>query len=147
MDASKVYLAQTDTTVGFLSKNDKKLSAIKKRVPHQKILQVVDSFKTLNTLTRVPKEFRAKVRRAKNSTFIYPNGNSYRVVSKDCAHYEFVKKMKILYSTSANETKKAFHFPFAFEHADVVVEDARGLYEAKSSHIIKLSCNRIQKLR
>lgn len=29
MDASKVYLVQTDTTVGFLSQDDKKLSCIK----------------------------------------------------------------------------------------------------------------------
>jgi tRNA A37 threonylcarbamoyladenosine synthetase subunit TsaC/SUA5/YrdC len=58
MDASNVYLTQTDTTVGFLCNNDKKLSGIKKRPISQKILQVVDSFSTLKQKVRVPNQFK-----------------------------------------------------------------------------------------
>lgn len=147
MDASKVYLAQTDTTVGFLSSDDKKLAAIKQRPTSQKILQVVDSFATLNQKVRVPKNYRKMVRKAKQTTFIYPNKESYRVVDKKSAHHAFVKKFQCLYSTSANKTSHTFDKEFAYEHSDVIVEDKNQLFETKSSQIIKFSCNRIQKLR
>ena len=39
MDKDLVYLVQTDTTVGFSSLNDEKLSIIKQRPKSQKILQ------------------------------------------------------------------------------------------------------------
>ena len=39
MDKDKIYLAQTDTTVGFLSSDDKKLSDIKQRPETQKFFR------------------------------------------------------------------------------------------------------------
>ena len=102
MDSSLVYLVQTDTTVGFSSLSDEKLSFIKQRPTSKKILHTVDSFKTLNENTRVPKNFRKKVRNSKRTTFIYPNTKSFRVVPKDSDFYDFIHKFNILYSTSAN---------------------------------------------
>lgn len=147
MDSTLVYLAQTDTTVGFLSSSDEKLSGIKQRPSTQKILQVVDSFATLNSKVRVPKAFRKMVRNAKKTTFIYPNGESYRVVPYTSAHHDFVKKFEVMYSTSANLTTQAFEKSYALKHANIIVEDKNQLFETNSSQIIKFSCNKIKKLR
>ena len=83
MDSSLVYLVQTDTTVGFSSSSDEKLSAIKQRPQSKKILHTIDSFKILQEYTRVPKKFRKRVRNSKKTTFIYPNGKSFRVIPKE----------------------------------------------------------------
>ncbi|MDD2895960.1 MAG: Sua5 YciO YrdC YwlC family protein [Aliarcobacter sp.] len=139
MDSSLVYLVQTDTTVGFSSLNDEKLSFIKQRPTSKKILHTVDSFKTLTQHTRVPKSFRKRVRNSKRTTFIYPNTKSFRVVPKDSDFYDFIHKFNILYSTSANKTGENFDKDFATIGADILVEDKKGFYETKASTIIKLS--------
>lgn len=139
MDSSLVYLVQTDTTVGFSSLNDEKLSTIKQRPTSKKILHTVDSFKILNEYTRVPKKFRKKVRNSKKTTFIYPNTKSFRVVDKNSDFYDFIHKFNILYSTSANKTGKNFDKDFATIGSNIVVEDKRGFFETKASSIIKLS--------
>jgi tRNA A37 threonylcarbamoyladenosine synthetase subunit TsaC/SUA5/YrdC len=108
MDSSLVYLVQTDTTVGFSSLSDEKLSFIKQRPTSKKILHTVDSFKTLNQNTRVPKKFRKIVRNSKKTTFIYVNQKSFRVVNQDSKFYDFIHKFSILYSTSANKTTEKF---------------------------------------
>ena len=147
MDSSLVYLVQTDTTVGFSSLNDEKLSLIKQRPTSKKILHTVDSFKTLNQKARVPKEFRKLVRNSKKTTFIYLNGNSYRVVDKKSDFYNFINKFKILYSTSANKSSKNFEEDFALDIAEVIVEDKKGFFETKASKIVKLSKKRAKKIR
>ena len=139
MNSSLVYLVQTDTTVGFSSSNDEKLSLVKQRPKNQKILQTVDSFETLNQLTRVPKKFRKEVRNTKKTTFIYPNKESFRVVDKNSDFYEFISKFRVLYSTSANKTGEKFDKNFALEKSDVLVEDKRAFYETTASKIYKLS--------
>ena len=147
MDSSLVYLVQTDTTVGFSSLNDEKLSTIKQRPTSKKILHTVDSFKTLNENTRVPKNFRKKVRNSKKTTFIYPNTKSFRVVDKDSVFYDFINKFGILYSTSANKTTESFDKNFAVNGADVIVENKKGFFETKASSIIKLSKASLKRLR
>ena len=147
MDSSLVYLVQTDTTVGFSSLNDEKLSCIKQRPTSKKILHTVDSFKTLIENTRVPKNFRKKVRNSKRTTFIYPNTKSFRVVDKNCDFYGFINKFGILYSTSANETTKKFEKNFAINSAEILVEDKRSFFETKSSDIVKLGKRTSCKLR
>ena len=147
MDSSLVYLVQTDTTVGFSSLNDEKLSLIKQRPTSKKILHTVDSFKTLNEHTRVPKKFRKKVRNSKKTTFIYPNTKSFRVVDKDSVFYDFIHKFGILYSTSANKTTESFDKNFALNGADVIVENKKGFFETKASSIIKLSKASLKRLR
>ena len=147
MDSSLVYLVQTDTTVGFSSLNDEKLSCIKQRPTSKKILHTVDSFKTLNENTRVPKNFRKKVRNSKKTTFIYPNTKSFRVVDKNSDFYDFIHKFSILYSTSANKTTESFDKNFAQNGADVIVENKKGFFETKASSIIKLSKASLKRLR
>ena len=87
MNSSLVYLVQTDTTVGFSSSSDEKLSLVKQRPLSKKILNTVDSFSTLNKYVKVPKKFRKLVRNSKKTTFIYSNGNSFRVIDKKSDFY------------------------------------------------------------
>ncbi len=147
MDNTKVYLVQTDTTVGFSSTDDEKLSSIKQRPITQKILQTVDSLKTLNQQTRIPKKYKKMVRKANKTTFIYPNGNSYRTVSKNSNYYNFTKKMPPLFSTSANLTGKSFDDTFAKKSADVIAETKGGFSDVGSSSIYKISKYKIKKIR
>ncbi len=147
MDSSLVYLVQTSTTVGILSNNSSKLAQIKQRSTSQKMLCEVDSFKTLLKYTRVPKKYKKMVRNSKNTTFIYSNGKSFRVVDKDSKHYDFIKKFGILYSTSANITGNDFDENWAKDIVDVVVEDKRGFSQSQSSSIIKLTQSNMKKIR
>ncbi|NQY21123.1 MAG: Sua5 YciO YrdC YwlC family protein [Campylobacteraceae bacterium] len=147
MDSSLVYLVQTDTTVGFSSSNDEKLSYAKRRNTNQKILQTVDSFKTLKNSTRIPNKYKKMVRKAKLSTFIYPKGESFRVISQDSSFYDFINKFNILYSTSANLTKNLYDEKFAFENAEVLVTNDFGFNEMKASKIYKINNLMIKRLR
>jgi tRNA A37 threonylcarbamoyladenosine synthetase subunit TsaC/SUA5/YrdC len=146
MDPNKIYLVQTDTTVGFLSQNKEKLNKIKNRPLNQPVLVEVDSLNTLKKFTRVPNRFKKRVRRSKKTTFIYPNKKSFRVV-KDKRHLEFLKKFEWMYSTSANLTGKNFNKKWAKSVADIIVEDKRGLFEKKGSKIYILSKTNIKKIR
>ncbi|GAB6074866.1 Sua5/YciO/YrdC/YwlC family protein [Nautilia lithotrophica] len=146
MNPNKIYLTQTDTTVGFLSQDKTKLNKIKNRPLNQPVLREVDSLETLKTFIRVPDKYKKMLRRAKKTTFIFPNTESYRVV-KDERHLEFLKKFKWMYSTSANLHKKRFDEVWAKEQADIIVEDKRGLFEGEPSSIFKLSKNKIKRIR
>jgi len=146
MNPNKIYLTQTDTTVGFLSRDFKKLNKIKNRPLNQKILIEVDSLNTLKNFVRVPNKFKSKVRRANKTTFIYPKGNSFRVV-KNKKHLEFLKKFKWMYSTSANLSGTRFDKLWAIKEADIVVEDKRGFFEGKPSTIYKINNYKIKKIR
>ncbi|MEA2019779.1 MAG: Sua5 YciO YrdC YwlC family protein [Campylobacterota bacterium] len=147
MNSSDVYLVQTDTTVGFLSADDKKLSLIKQRDEKQKTLQVVDSFKTLKQFVRVPKQYRRRVRRSKTKTFIYPNNIGFRVIDKDTNHQNFIKKFGCLYSTSANITKGNFDISFAVENSDIVIYQKDGFLETNPSSIYKVYKKKLKRLR
>ncbi|MCV6606863.1 MAG: Sua5 YciO YrdC YwlC family protein [Campylobacterales bacterium] len=146
MKKDLVYLIQTDTTVGLVCKDFKKLNKIKKRPLETKTLMTVGSFKDLKKETRVPKEFKKQVRRSKKTTYIYPN-NAYRVVSKDSSYRDLLKQEGGLYSTSANETGQGFDKKWAEEMADVIIEDKKGLVENSGSKIYRLRKNKIKKIR
>jgi len=145
MNLNKIYLVQTDTTVGFLSQNKEKLNKIKGRKKSQKILREVDCLETLKEFVRVPNKFKKIVRNAKKTTFIYLNGESFRVV-KDERHLEFLKKFKWMYSTSANKTGCKFDEKWAREKTDLIVED-KEFFEGEASRIYKLSKERIKRIR
>ena len=147
MDKQQVYLVQTDTTVGFSSNSDEKLSLIKQRPASQKILQTVDSFKTLKEKTRVPQKFKQKIRRSKKTTFIYSNLESYRVIDPQSPFYEFIKKFHSLYSTSANKTAHQFDSEFAMAHASVIVQNKEGFCESYASSIYKINRHKMKKIR
>ena len=137
----KVFLIQTDTTVGGL-----RLAQIKERDSAKPFVQVTHSFKTLKEITRVPDLYKNRVRRARRTTFAYANNKAVRVV-KDEKHARFIKPFKWFYSTSANERSLAYKQDFAFSNSDIIVEDKKGLYEGESSKIYRLGRSKIQRLR
>lgn len=142
----KVFLVQTDTTVGFLSQNYHSLALLKERKIEKPFLRVTASFKVLKSLTRIPKEHRNRVRRSEKSTFIYANNRAVRVV-KDKKHADFIRPFSWMYSTSANETGLSYDKEFAFSKSDIIVEDSQGLFEGESSSIYRLTRDKLQRLR
>jgi len=143
LSENKIYLIQTNTTVGFLSQNLEKLNEIKKRPTHKKFLKVVNSYKFL---PRVPKKQRRRVRITPNKITYVIKNEAYRVIT-DKNHKEFLDKFHWMYSTSANESGKNFDETFAKSKADVFVIDSRGYFESKPSTIIKLYKKGVKKLR
>jgi len=144
MNPALVYLAQTDTTAGFLSQDEKKLKQIKNRVDKKRFIASVDSLKTLKTFTRIPKIHRKMIRRAKKTTIVYQNNQAIRVV-KNKNHLRFLKKIRWAYSTSSNATGLEFEESFAKKNADVIIYNKYGFHEKKSSTIVK--CGKITKRR
>lgn len=134
---NKVYLAQTDTTVGFLSRDMRRLNRLKGRDENMPCIKAMAEFRELCLHVRVPNNFKRFVRYAKGVTFIYPNKEACRVV-KEPFHSDFLSKHRWLYSTSANKTKEKFNETFAKIVVDEVIYDERGFFEAKPSDIIKL---------
>jgi len=143
MNPNKIYLIQTNTTVGFLSQNLEKLNKIKKRPPNKKFLKVVNSYKLL---PRINKRYRRQVRKTTNNITYVINNEAYRVITEK-NHKEFLDKFKWMYSTSANESGKKFDEKFAKNKADIFVIDNRGYFEAKPSKIMKLYKKGLKKLR
>jgi len=143
---NKVFLVQTDTTVGFLSQDSLRLEKIKEREGHKPFVQVVHSLKALKKIARIPKQHRQRVRRSKRTTFVYPNNKAVRVV-KDKKHAAFIKPFEWFYSTSANEKSLSYKEEFAFSKSDIIVEDKHGLYEGASSKIYRLDPCKIKRLR
>lgn len=139
-----IYLAQTDTTAGFLSKDLKKLNAIKNRPLNQPCLICVSKFKNLQNFSRVPKKYKNIIRRSKKTTFIYPNLKAIRVV-KDHPHTKLLDKLGWAYSTSANPHKKAFDIEFAVANADIIIDTK--FIPAQASKIYKISKTNIRRIR
>ncbi|EMG93098.1 hypothetical protein [Helicobacter pylori] len=131
-----VYLAQSDTTIGLLSKDSEKLNALKGRPKNQSVLIESADFTTLKSLVRAPNAFKNLIRRSAKTTFIYPNFKAVRVVKG--RHGDFLKRFKTLHSTSANLTQCAYDKEIASNLADVIVSDERGLFESSSSKIFRL---------
>jgi len=142
----RIFLVQTDTTVGFLSQDANRLAEIKERSIDKPFVQVCSSFKTLKNISRIPKKYKNIVRRSKKTTFVYPNNLAVRVV-KDNLHVEFIKKYEWFYSTSANAKNFSYDEKFAYLKSDIIVEDINGLYEGESSKIYRLSRDKIKRLR
>ncbi len=141
---NKVFLTQTDTTIGFVSQNADKLTKIKQRPPHKQYIHAVNSLHTLKTFTRVPQKHKNRVRRAKKTTFIMPNGHSYRVI-QDKHHLLLLDRLKWAYTTSANLSNEAYDESFAREMADVIIEPIK---EAKqASHIYRLGNYALKRIR
>jgi len=143
MNPNKIYLIQTNTTVGFLSQNLEKLNKIKKRPSNKKFLKVANSYKLL---PRVPKIHKRRVRLTPNKITYVIKNEAYRVIIEK-NHKLFLNKFKWMYSTSANESGKSFDEKFAKSKADVFVVDNRGYFESKPSTIIKLYKKGLKKLR
>lgn len=140
-----IYLAQSDTTVGFLSQNPVSLANIKKRTLKKPFVRCVNSLHTLSQFVRVPIKYKNRVRRSHKTTFVIKN-QALRVVQNN-PHKEFLDMHKWMYSSSANESTQEYQESFAMANADIVLQDKRGLFEDNPSSIYKLSKTRIKKLR
>ncbi|CAA6828467.1 MAG: TsaC protein (YrdC domain) required for threonylcarbamoyladenosine t(6)A37 modification in tRNA [uncultured Sulfurovum sp.] len=140
----KVFLTQTDTTIGFVSQNKSKLTIIKKRPSYKHYIKAVNSLQTLKTFTRVPSSHKNRVRRAKKSTFIMPNGLSYRVI-KDKHHLLLLNRLKWVYTTSANLSNESYDEIFARDAADIIVEPLHN--ENSASKIYKLRNHHLKRIR
>jgi tRNA A37 threonylcarbamoyladenosine synthetase subunit TsaC/SUA5/YrdC len=116
----QLFLTQTDTTIGFVSQDASKIDRAKKRLPDKHYIRVVNSLETLNSFTRVPNAHKNRVRRAKQTTFIMPNGLSFRVV-KGTEHNILLDRIKWLYSSSANLSGAVYDAEYAKDKAEVLV--------------------------
>ncbi|AXP09393.1 Sua5 YciO YrdC YwlC family protein [Campylobacter hepaticus] len=139
-----IYLAQTDTTVGFLSKNLEEINALKGRAKDQPCLITCAKFCELKNFTRIPNKFKNLIRRSKKTTFIYPNNQAIRIV-KECKHAQFLEINGYFYSSSANKHGQKFDEVWARSIADIVIDES--FFENIPSKIIKLNRKRFKKLR
>lgn len=141
----QLILAQTDTTVGFLSQDAVRLAATKGREENKPFLKVFASLKILQEHTRVPLKYRRWVRHARHTTFVLKN-QAFRYVSQE-PHASLIAQYGWLYSTSANKSGKRFDRSFCEPCSDLVIEDSRGLFEAAPSKIFKLTTTQFKQLR
>jgi len=140
-----VYLVQTDTTVGFLSLSSDSLYTVKGRPSDKPFLKAISRFDLLHSVGRVPQRFRSSVRRSKKSSFILPNGLSFRKVSG--SHQRFIERFEWMFTTSANKHGAKFDMEFAKSVCDVVVESDKKLFESQPSTIWRLAKKRKVRIR
>ncbi len=139
-----VFLTQTDTTIGFVSQNAEKLTAIKQRPPHKHYIKALPSLKTLKLFTRVPNSHKNRVRRSKKTTFIMPNGHSYRVV-QDKHHLLLLNRLEWAYTTSANLSSESYDESFAKKSADIIITPLK--QKNSASNIYKLGKITLKRIR
>lgn len=160
-----IYLAQTDTTAGFLSKDFRAINALKQRALATPCLICVAEFRVLKNFVRVPQTFKNRLRKARKTSFLYPNTKALRVVQKEYLHslspsiqaqlciqnrhFKFLQVHGWLYSSSANMHKQGFNSDVAkaslSEVRGIVVDE--NLYEGKASALFKLNRTKRQKIR
>lgn len=140
----KVFLTQTDTTIGFVSQNASQLDKIKERVSGKHYIIAIDSLTTLKSFARVPNTFKNKVRRSIKTTFIMPNGHSYRLV-KDIHHLSLLRRLKWVYTSSANLSNQPYDEAYAKEMADIVIHPLH--QPTQASTIYKLGSTHIKRIR
>ncbi|ULO04401.1 Sua5 YciO YrdC YwlC family protein [Campylobacter sp. RM12651] len=139
-----IYLAQTDTTAGFLSKDYKEINLAKKREINKPCIITSAYLTSLKNLARVPNKFKNQVRKAKKTTFIYKNQISFRLVN-DNKHSLFLKNFKYLYSSSANLHGYEFDINYAKNIANVIVD--LDLAQKSSSKMFKINNSKLKQIR
>ncbi len=137
----KVFLTSTDTTIGFLSQSKTALDRAKKRAPNKHYIRVYPNLASMPK--RVPKQFKSRIRRAQKSTFILSKSFSFRI-SHNQKHNLLLKRLDWAYTSSANESNKAYDYNYAYNQADIIVYP---LKLGKVSNIYKLSKSKIKKIR
>lgn len=139
-----IYLAQTDTTAGFLSTNKNEINLAKKRNINQECIMTSYYFAYLKQITKVSNTHKNKVRRAKKTTFIHKNNISLRII-KFSKHADFLKSFIFLYSSSANLHGENFNINYAKKIANIVVDNE--FSQNTSSKMLKISKKSIKKIR
>ena len=158
-----LFLAQSDTTAGFLCANIAPINEAKNSPKNKPLLCEVSALGEIKKDSRIPKILAKQIRRVKKTSFIFPNRRAFRLVSRDFltqdsqrggrqnaprfAHFDFLKNLGRLFSSSANPSGAGFDFDFAKSAADVVVCDGRGIFEGAPSRIFKVRKNALKKLR
>ena len=141
-----VFLTQTDTTIGFVSQSARRLTQTKQRPPHKHYIKALPSLRALKSFVRVPEAHKNRVRRAKRSTFVFPNGHSYRIV-REKQHLSLIQKLGWAYTTSANLSGESFNESFASDAADVIVKYPTQPKQRSASRIFKLNNIRMKRIR
>lgn len=86
-----LYLVQTDTTAGFLSKDEREINKAKGRALQTPCILTMSSLKELVSLVRVPKAHKNLVRKAKKTSFIYKKtstNKNFLNLNDDLADFE-----------------------------------------------------------
>ena len=138
-----VVLAQTDTTVGFLSQDSLQLQKLKSRLPTKPFIIVYKNFDALNL--RIPKQKRALLRRSKKTSFIVKD-TAFRV-AQPTLNSQILRNNAWNYSTSANESQKSYEREFCESKADIIIEDKNLLFEGQASTLLKITNKKIRRLR
>lgn len=164
-----LFLAQTDTTAGFLSKSQAEINKAKNRALNTPCILTMAYFSELLHFVRVPKVHKNLVRKARKTSFVYANsrnssdkalnlnaknsqdfkgGLACRVV-KDSPHSEFLAKNGAFFSSSANAHGEDFSpqkaLEIAAKHKAIIID--KKLFLAPASALIRLSKTRKKKLR
>lgn len=146
MRSDALFLAQSDTTVGFLSQSPVAIQQAKQRDAKKPFLIEVESFKELQRFTRVPKSMRPFVRRANKTTFLYKKKLALRVVQEG-EHWRFLHKFRWLYSSSANITEHAFNLQTASNLATILLYQESPFRENQPSKLYKIGVFRMYRIR
>jgi tRNA A37 threonylcarbamoyladenosine synthetase subunit TsaC/SUA5/YrdC len=142
---NNLYLTPTDTTIGFVSQDASKIDVAKRRLNDKHYIRVVNSLEMLKTFTRVPQKHKNRVRRAKRTTFIMPQGKSFRVV-KGTKHNLLLNRVKWFYSSSANLSGAEYNEVYAKKMTEVMVSFPSG-NSGKPSKIYRLGHGVIKSIR
>ncbi len=153
-----IFLAQCDTTAGFLSVNQARILEIKNSPKDKAILRESCDLAHIKALSRIPRILQKHLRRAKKTTFIFDNNLSFRVVgesylcneshkSSTNLHHKFLKRFGTLFSSSANQKGRKFERNFALNGADIIVSDNRGFFEDLPSSIFRVKKSKIRNIR
>lgn len=137
-----LFLTDTDTTIGFVSKESKAIDRAKSRQKDKKYIEALGSLKHLRK--RVPKQFRRVARRAKKSTFVISQEYSFRIV-KDKRHNLLMDRLESAFTSSANKSAQEYNFEYAYEHADIIIFPLG--VDSKPSKIFKIGKQKIKKIR
>lgn len=140
-----VILAQTDTTVGFLSQDTASLIHAKGREEGKPFLKAFASLSTLQENIRIPLKYHSWVRHARRTTFVIKN-QAVRYV-RDPSHSRLIQKYGWLYSTSANQSGYDYDKDYCLSHCDIMIEDSRGFFSSSPSKIYRLTSKKFKKLR
>ena len=140
-----LFLTQTDTTIGFISQDSTKINIAKKRLPNKYYIRAVDSLRTLQNFSRVPSKYKNRVRRSKQTTFVMPNGLSFRVV-KETKHNLLLDRIGWVYTSSANLSGFEYDEVYAREATEVII-DFPYYNDKEASKIYYLGKDRIKSIR
>lgn len=138
-------LVQTDTTIGFVSRNAAALARVKGRPTGKAFLKTYASLHDYQERGRIPGRFKREVRRTEKTTYIVKN-LAFRIVTA-APYRTLLAPYGWLYSTSANAAGERFDSVFAHARADLVVEDSRGLFEDVPSNIYRLNQRKKRRIR